>query len=182
MFRGFISVDIGDALKVEELINQLESVDADLKFVETENIHLTLKFLGDTNDDLVTKIKGVMEESVKGIGPFTIKFKGAGVFPSPKYLRVVWVGIEDPSKLETIAKSLDEKLVPLGFRRDEHGFSPHVTIARVKSAKNKDKVNAIVDKNANYEYNDFKVTELKLKKSVLSPKGPTYSTIETVKL
>jgi len=182
MFRGFISIDIGKALELNGLIEEIERTGADLKFVENENIHLTLKFLGDTKEELIEEIKGIMAESVKGIEPFKIKFKGLGVFPNQKYLRVIWIGIEEPSKIEKIARNLDEKLSDLGFKKDEHEFSSHITIARVKSARNKDKMYQIIDKAKGREFNEFEVREISLKKSQLTPNGPIYTTIHTLPL
>ncbi|MEM2900186.1 MAG: RNA 2',3'-cyclic phosphodiesterase, partial [Thermoplasmata archaeon] len=155
MFRGFISIDIGNSLKLNGLVEELERSGADLKFVENENIHLTLKFLGDTREELISEIKEIMAESVEGIEPFKIKFKGVGVFPNQKYVRVIWIGIEEPSKIEKIAKKLDDKLNLIGFKRDENEFTSHVTIARVKSARSKEKMNEIIKKLQGREFNEF---------------------------
>jgi 2'-5' RNA ligase len=181
-FRGFIALDIEPFQKLIQLENEIKNTGANVKLVEPENVHITLKFLGETDEALIEKIEEIMKSSVKDIDPFNIKFIGSGVFPNQNYIRVIWIGIENIEKLSKIAKKIDEQTSNLGFEKEKRGFSAHLTIARVKSAKNKDKLLQIIDKYKNIEFGIFNISQIKLKKSELTPKGPIYTTLKEVKI
>ena len=181
-FRGFISIDVGACPKLIEFEGEVEKTGADLKLVEPENVHITLKFLGDTEETLVDEIEKIMNNAVKDASTFNIQLKGAGVFPNQNYIKVVWVGIEHGDPIATIAQEIDEKLSKFGFKKEERKFSPHLTIARVKTSRNKDKLLQIIEKYRDVEFTDMKVDSIKLKKSDLTPKGPIYTTLKEAKI
>jgi 2'-5' RNA ligase len=111
--------------------------------------------------------------------PFTVQIKGVGVFPSLSYPRVVWAGItEGADQLRDVFNQIEPRLRALSFAPDPKGFSPHLTIARVRSARNKPQLADFITKNASHEFGTIKAECLRLKKSALSPKGPTYSTLK----
>ena len=180
-FRAFISVDIN----LPEIINfreELNKINADIKLVESENIHLTLKFLGNTKESQIDEIVKIMNESVSDITPFSLKFQDVGAFPNLNFMKVIWIGIENPEPLIKIAKKLDDKFISLGFQKEKRGFSPHITLGRVKSPKNKIQLKKCLDRNINRNFGEIFVDKISLKKSILSSKGPTYYIIESVKL
>jgi RNA 2',3'-cyclic 3'-phosphodiesterase len=181
-FRGFIAIDIKSDQKLIELESEIKKTGADLKLVEPENVHITLKFLGDTEETLVDEIEKIITNAVKETKSFNIQLKGTGVFPNQNYIKVVWVGIENCDPIAVIANEIDEKLSKLGFKREERAFSPHLTIARVKTSRNKDKLLQIIEKYRDIEFTDMKVDSIKLKKSDLTPKGPIYTTLKEVKI
>lgn len=182
IFRGFIAVDINATPDIIQMLNEIKSSNTDVKLVESQNIHITLKFLGDVHQDKVNQIEETIKKSTEGMEPFKIKLIGTGVFPNKNYIRVIWIGIKDTEKLATIAKNIDEGLSHLGFKKEKRDFSAHLTIGRVKTAKNKE---ILLKKIENYEDFDFgqqNVISIKLKKSDLTPTGPIYTTIKEVKL
>ena len=181
-FRGFIAIDIPASQRIIELSNQIKKSGADIKLVELENIHITLKFLGDTEEQYIDKIEEMIKKSVEGIESFEIKLIGAGVFPNSSYIKVMWIGIKDNGELSKISSNINEKLTELGFEKEKRGFSPHLTIARVRSARNKEKLIEIVEKYREIEFTTVKVDSIELKKSELTPKGPSYTTLKEVKL
>lgn len=177
--RSFIAFDITNPAvrnklsKVQALVVQ---TGADVRLVETENIHVTMRFLGDISSGMVDKIYEEMK-SIQFL-PFTIQLKSIGVFPSLSYPRVVWAGIsEGTNELRSIFEQLEPRLRELGFAADAHGFSPHLTIARVRSARNKVQLADFVKANSNFDFGIIEADCLRLKRSVLSPKGPVYSTL-----
>jgi 2'-5' RNA ligase len=178
--RSFLAFDIED----ETIRNRLARAQAlvvqtgaDVKLVETENIHVTMRFLGDINLDTVERIFGEMKKIQ--FTPFDVHLKSLGVFPSLSYPRVVWAGIADGAdQLRDIFSQLEPKLRELGFAPDNKGFSPHLTIARVRSGRNKAQLAEFINKNAGFEFGTIKAKCFRLKKSVLSPRGPTYSTLK----
>jgi len=181
-FRGFIAIDIDSFQKLVEFEREIKNSGANLKLVEPENIHLTLKFLGDTDELLIDKIEEIMRESVKDIEPFSIKLKSAGVFPNERYIKVLWIGIQNGEIIGKIANKIDDKISDLGFKKEKRKFSVHLTIARVKSAKNKDKLMQIIEKYRDVEFTNIIVDSIKLKKSELTQKGPIYTTLKEIKL
>jgi len=181
-FRGFIAIDIEAFQKLVEFENEIKKTGANVKLVEPENVHLTLKFLGDTEEALLDEIEKIIIDAVEDIDPFNIQFKSAGVFPNQKYIKVIWIGIEHKGEMVTIANRIDEQISKLGFKREKRGFSPHLTIARVRAAKNKDKLLQVIEDYRDVEFKDIRVDTIRLKKSDLTPKGPIYTNLIEVKL
>lgn len=177
-FRGFISIDIEATDEIRRFMDDIEKTRAALKMVDPEKIHITVKFLGDTEEDMIDEIGEKMNGLLSSHEPFRLNLKGAGAFPHLNYMKVVWVGTEDKPVLEDIAHEVEEELVPLRFSRMEKGFSPHITVARVKGGKNKNRLKAAIQDYEGYEFGEQEVSELKLKKSVLKDSGPVYTTIE----
>jgi len=182
IFRGFISIDIGALSNIVEFEKKIKQTGAIVKLVEPENIHITLKFLGDTDEEKIDEIEKIIKKSVEGIKPFNIQLKSTGVFPNEKYIKIVWLGIQNSEKIAKIASKIDKGLSEIGFSREKREFSPHLTIARVKSAKNKDKILKIIENDKEFEFADIIVESIKLKKSDLTQKGPIYNTLIEIKL
>ncbi len=181
-FRGFISVDFPPFTALEALMRELQTSGGQLKLVDTEQVHMTLKFLGPTDEDLVPQISEVMRESVRGIAPFVVRVVGTGAFPSLDYMNVLWVGLENADPLAKIASYLDRELPSLGFARERRPFSPHVTIARVRGGKNRDRVQQVLEAHPTDVFGEHRVDSIRLKRSVLTPQGPTYSTVEQMSI
>src|SRR5208283_924262 len=169
--RSFIAFDMENEQVLSRLAaaqKLLRETGADLKLVEPQNIHVTMRFLGDISPSMVDKIHEAMK-NVK-FTPFTIKLQGLGVFPSLNYPRVVWAGMtEGVEQLKNIFTQLEPQIHALGFPADAYGFSPHLTIARVRSALNKQRLAEFVTKKADYEIDIIKADCLRLKRSQLSP-------------
>jgi len=181
-FRGFISADIRPNERLAGILNDLIASRADIKVVKPGLLHLTLKFLGQTEDDLVQEIARRIGVAASGIGPFTISLKGMGAFPSLSNIRVVWVGIENGEPLVRIARNLETSMAELGFKQENRGFVPHLTVARMRSGRNMGNVQELIKSNAASEFGEYLVDRINLKKSVLGPQGPTYSTVFEFKL
>ncbi len=181
-FRAFISADLPPLPALGELARDLGAASRDLKVVATDHLHLTLKFLGDTEEGLVPEIVGAMREACAGVGPFTIRVRGTGAFPNLARPGVLWVGIEGGEPLGRIAQVLDEHLVALGFTREPRPWSPHVTLARVRGRRGLDRAQEILRAHAEETFAEVRVDEVRLKKSVLGPGGPEYTTVDAVRL
>lgn len=179
-FRSFISVDIEASQAIRDLCEELRASGASLKVVNPDIVHITLKFLGQVDESSVQDIVSVMRESVDGVSSFDMKLHGTGAFPNMNRIRVVWVGIPNPGPLVHIAEMIDEGLSTLGFEREKREFSPHLTVARTKTPKGMDKVQAILKRWKNTDFGHQSVGDIRLKKSVLGPRGPTYHTVEKI--
>jgi 2'-5' RNA ligase len=181
-FRGFIAIDITATPQMITFEKEIAQTGADVKLVELENIHITVKFLGDTDENHIDAIEQSMKESISKIKPFPITLKGTGVFPNQNYLKVIWIGIMDKGNIQTIAKAIDTTLAPLGFKKETRGFSPHLTVGRVKTARNKDQLLKVIGHYTETEFTVQKVQSLILKKSDLTPKGPIYTNLREILL
>lgn len=177
--RTFMAFDIDNQSVFKKLADAqrlITQTGADLKLVEPNNIHITMRFLGDISIDSVEKIFGEMKQI--RFTPFDVKLQGIGVFPDLRYPRVLWVGItQGADQLKSVFSQLEPRLRSLGFAPDPKGFSPHLTIARVKSGRNKADLARVVTENVNYEFGTIDARCLRLKKSDLTPKGPVYTTL-----
>jgi 2'-5' RNA ligase len=171
--RCFLAIEIPEEVK-KEIIRLGKEFNFLGKYVEKENLHLTLKFFGDVEDKKVGEIKEKLKK---------VKFKsflsilgGMGFFPSEKMIRVLWVGIEPKEKLNKLYEEIEKSL---GNKTEK--FEAHVTLARIKDIKDKkeflDRIKKIKIKPI-----EFEVREFVLKKSTLTPKGPIYEDVERFKL
>ncbi len=180
--RSFIAFDVDDdevLKKLSKVQETLVKTGADLKLVKPQNIHVTMRFLGNIQPNLVEKIHNAMAQYT--FAPFDIEIRGIGVFPTVKYVRVVWAGIQNGAeKLEQIFNQLEPRLRTLGFKPDTKGFNSHITIARVRAARNKAQLIRCINELADYTFGVYRLNCLKLKRSVLTPKGPEYSTLKEV--
>jgi len=181
-FRAFISVDLDRFSPLKHLVDEIRAASPALKVVDIELIHLTLKYLGDTQESLVPSIVSIMKDSVQGVEPFKIRLVGTGAFPNLDYMRVLWVGLEDNGILAPIAQKLDVSLSKFGFEKEERAFSPHVTIGRMKGPQGKDRLKAVLNEHKTEVFGEQQITGIRLKKSILSPEGPSYSTVGEVRL
>lgn len=180
--RCFLAIDLPLDLrkKVTELQRKIQESKPDVKWVEEENLHLSIRFLGEIEEEVVERVKEIAERCAKTFKPFKVSLRSIGVFPSLAYLRVIWVGAED-QEIKRIHDSIDEELQKIGFAKDKK-FVPHLTIGRVRSARNKGELLAKLKDNWSAEIGEFEVKEIKLKQSKLTPKGPIYSDIAEFKL
>lgn len=181
-FRSFISVDIEAGQSLRELCKELKDCGAALKVVNPDIIHITLKFLGDVEESAVDDICGVIKESANDVSRFEMKLQDIGAFPSKNRIRVVWVGIPNPGPLKLIAERIDMGLSSLGFEMEKREFKPHLTVARARSPNGMNRVQEIMERWKNTDFGNQMVDRIRLKKSVLGPRGPTYYTIEEVEL
>lgn len=176
--RCFIALDIEEDAKANIAKLQDEIKDYDVKLVEKKNLHFTLKFLGDIDKAVIEQIKTSIDDVAKSTQPFEISLHGIGVFPSINYMRVIWIGDEN-KELYNLQLALEEHLS--GFFKKEEP-SPHLTIARVRTPKNKKELNDFINKNKYIWLGKIHVKEIQLKRSYLGNRGPKYEDIEIFKL
>ena len=100
-FRGFIAIDLSATPKILEFEDTIKKIGADVKLVEPENIHITLKFLGDVEQQLIDRIECIMNDAVHDMIPFSFTLKRTGVFPNQQYMKIIWIGIENEQPIIT---------------------------------------------------------------------------------
>jgi 2'-5' RNA ligase len=180
LIRTFIAVELDPDFG--EKIRQIQERFAgfDLKFVNPEIVHITLKFLGDIKESMVDPVAAALDSIM--CGPFEAKVGGLGVFPKPSNPKVLWLGAT--GNFKTLHDDVETVLKPFKFKEDERAFTAHATLARVKSL-NKDQKTAfinVLNELNNIEIGSLQVNKVLLKKSTLTPDGPIYETLHTVYL
>jgi 2'-5' RNA ligase len=180
--RSFISVDLDEPAIREKLIavqKDLSLTGADLKFVDSNILHFTLRFLGEITQAAVAGVKEIMDGL--RFERFDVTLSGLGAFPNLRRINVIWAGLTTgQTQLEEIFRSLEPKIRQLGIPADNRGFNPHLTIARVKSALKREALAEFITKHEGLELGRMSVTTLRLKKSTLTPRGPVYETMHEV--
>ncbi len=152
-----------------------------MKPVELENIHLTLRFFGEIDENDVKEIKNVLESSLRGFKVFNMKLAGMGAFPSPGSPRVIWIGVsEGANEVKSLVNKLIPKLNKIGTHRENRPFSPHITICRVKRYNSA--LKGLIERYKSEIFGTIEVSEIRLKKSKLTPSGPIYTTLFSYKL
>lgn len=177
--RLFVGVDLDDLAEAVAGVQDLFADASGLSFIDPEQAHVTLKFLGETDeervDDLVRELEAAVGDS--GVGPFEAEFGGLGVFPSLEYISVVWLGTrEGGDELTALHEAVEERAVAMGFEAEDHEFTPHVTLARMQHAGGKELVQDVVQ-NRDPDVGTLRLEAVRLTESVLTEDGPEYSTV-----
>lgn len=179
MVRCFVAIECSNPEVVKGIRRvqaALEATGANIKNVEPENIHLTMKFLGEISQQKVDEVTRVVQ--VISFDPFTFKVEEVGVFPNLRRPATVWAGItEGVSEVAAVFEELDVRLSKLGFERERRRFHPHLTIGRVRTGKNRDLLVEELLRFKDQLFGDVNADRVVLKKSVLTPKGPVYTTL-----
>jgi 2'-5' RNA ligase len=181
--RLFVSIDLPRSLAEAVVDVQERLADADgLRFVDPENAHVTLKFLGETAERRVPVVEDAVEDAVDdaGVDPFEATVAGLGVFPSLDYISVVWAGVTDGSRETTrLHEAVERETTRRGFEAASNDFTPHVTLARMDDARGKELVQRVVRESSESSprIGWFEVDQLRLKRSTLTDDGPRYETV-----
>jgi len=180
--RAFVAIELNDEVRrgVGRIQDKLSVSGADVKWVKPKNAHLTLKFLADISETDADSIKGFLDEIAEGTPAFKTAFSHLGFFPNDRRPRVLWVGIsEGADDLKVLAGKIDDKIATLGIPKEKRGFSPHLTLGRIRSGKNLNELLSLVGSSKEYEAGELVAGEIHLIQSVLSGSGPTYTKLHT---
>ena len=183
MIRAFIAVELPEALRQEVAAVQsdLEKSDADVKWVEPANLHLTLKFPGDIEEMKAVALQEALGSAVRGVAAFSIELEGLGAFPRLEHPRVLWVGIRSGhEQLIELASRVEKICAELGFPKEERSFSPHLTIGRVRSGNG---LSSLIKKMESISFRasaPAPIDHLTLFQSTLSPTGPIYTPLAQI--
>ncbi len=178
MMRAFIALDPSEAARraITRVEEEFRKTEARVSWVRAEQVHLTLKFLGDIPPEAVPGI----EEALARIGarnnPFLVRPAGCGAFPNVKEMRTVWVGLKgDGEMLQRVQKEVESAMIPLGFPAEHRAFRPHLTVGRVKGRDGIQPLREALLKYAAFEAEPFNISEIVLYRSDLRPDGARYT-------
>ncbi len=184
LVRTFIAVDVESSEilgKLARVRDYIASSQADLKPVSVENMHITLRFIGEVPLAKVQEICEALQRSVK-FRPFTMRIEGIGAFPNVHRPRVIWAGVTTGAlELTKLAREVDEALRKAGIPPSEERFTPHITLHRVKSLRNISSLLKHIDSVINEFFGEVLVDKVKVKRSILTSSGPIYNDLCVVK-
>lgn len=180
--RAFVAVDFPPGEALRRLLQGLRATPARLRVVPPENLHITLKFLGDTEEAQVSELVAELHRAAEGLPPFTVTLQGTGTFPRRGAPRVVWVGLGGGDPLMALAGRVETRLEALGFPRDRRQFSPHLTVARVKGAEHRGELLALLESFRETAFGQHRVEAVRLKRSELRPTGAVYHDVAVIPL
>jgi len=183
--RLFVALEIAPTVRENlcTLIRELreaspESEKEGLRWVRSENLHVTLKFIGTTAPEKLNAIRETLA-SVRSDQPITLRFGGLGFFPNEKRPRVLWAGMEASQNLGPLAAAIDHGLEELGFPRELRPFTPHLTLARMEGARLSEKFRSAIAERNSRDLGSLRTREFHLIGSKLNPTGAEYSTLQS---
>ncbi len=185
MLRLFIAIELSEKQKEEVtgLQNKLKQYLDGVRWVKPAGMHLTLKFLGDTEPAQVEQVKAAMDEAVSDLGSFGLAYGRSGVFPSPAKARVIWLGLKDgEEQVRKLAENMEQALYSRGFPRDKKAFTPHLTIGRARGRIPKNKIECFIEQEEAFETARVRVDGVVLFESRLNPEGAIHTPLYTASL
>jgi len=182
--RTFIAIKITPEKKLTELVSWLKEklTGEAIKWVELNNLHLTLRFLGDTTPEQVQEISKMLDDLPGKFDSFQFSLKGTGYFKSKGQPRVLCLTIENDTMLKKVVEVIENRVVQSGFESESREFKPHLTLARIKFIKNKTAFYSLVNNQNPDEIQSINVSEIIFYQSILNPDGPVYKPIKKAKL
>jgi 2'-5' RNA ligase len=184
--RTFLAIDLGKAIRDRCLALQetLSRGGAEVKWVEGENVHLTLLFLGEVEDRDLPALCQTVADCCVLHNPFTLSVESVGCFPNPRRPRVVWVGVGAGSaEVCALHDALEPPLLELGcYRREDRAYTPHITLGRVRGERSTPALAAALTRQANWRGGETEVREVRVLSSELTPQGPIYTVLSRAKL
>lgn len=185
VYRTFVAVLIAEDLtqKVAEVQSEAKKLAPDVKWVAPENVHVTLKFLGDVREDRLPQVLSAIEDALRGRSAFEMSLSGIGAFPNPERAKVVWIGIEKGiDHIRELAKAVESGLERVGFSPENRPFKAHVTIGRIKTSKYLGRLAEGMDKIEAEDMGSQKVTSIAVMQSELFRDGPLYTPMAVFEL
>jgi 2'-5' RNA ligase len=181
--RLFIAIGLPHEIesKLEEFQNELKPFARDAKWVNPQNIHLTLKFLGEVKEEKVPELQEVLNECGKNIGPVSVTVQGCGIFPNARRPSVFWAGVKTEPLLG-LQQIIEDRTQNLGFEGENRPYSPHLTLARFKDPHGRLPIANEAEKRKDYEFGNFIASNFSLYKSVLKRSGAEYTVLKSFPL
>ena len=176
MKRTFIAFQIQAGSKIVECAGRLKDIlqEESIKWVDTDRLHVTLSFLGDTQEERIPAICGMLEKYVPAYPSPGVQIRGMGVFRSMKDPRVIWLGMAPMPSLAELKEKMDRELAPMGFQAGDRPFRPHLTLGRIKRLKNRDLLSGLLQEYRDHLFLEGSIRELIFYESILRPGGPVY--------
>jgi len=183
--RAFIAVEINSDIRaiIQNIIDSLRKSNSDVRWVKPNNLHVTLKFLGEIPEKKIEIVKDILRKISNKTPSIPTKLTPVNVFPHQQKPRVIWIGLEDrEARIGKLATELENALSALGLPKEKKGLQAHITLGRLRSLKN---TNSLMNKlqEASLIYpSEFTITHITLFRSTLTPEGSIYDVLEKLPL
>jgi 2'-5' RNA ligase len=181
--RCFVAILLDDALRgaIGAELDRLRPLASSVAWVPSQNLHLTLKFLGDIPASTVEGVKEALVEAASAVEPFTMGFHGLGAFPGVARPRVVWVGVlQGARECQALQSRVEEALARRGFPKEGRPYTPHLTIGRIRAPRGLAALQQAIVRDGSKEFGALAVGSVSLMKSDLHPSGARYTELQTV--
>jgi 2'-5' RNA ligase len=185
--RSFISIPVTAEItsSATKIVRKLKPLDDSIKWVPLDNLHLTLKFLGEVDNVEVPAVCKAIRKVTDLVEPFELIFSGTGGFPNRQKPRIVYAGVSDPTgSLVALVNGLEKQLADLGFKPEPRDYTPHLTLGRTRSNSRRagDELVVAMEQMGDIPLGQMIVDELHLMASFLDKAGPTYQVMDTIEL
>lgn len=180
--RSFIAIELPETVSaaLAEFQQEFKKCGADVRWIKPDNIHLTLKFLGNIDEKNIDEIVKIIKEVCIKYNMFTLEVRGIGVFPNIKSPRVLWVGINGNGVLAELQREIEDGMASLGFESESRRFTPHLTLGRFRSSMGKKNLFDKIELHKNDSFGLIEVKSISLMRSDLNPAGARYTKIAGV--
>jgi 2'-5' RNA ligase len=184
MKRIFIAIKAEAGETLFKTVSSLKSglINEGIRWTSLDNIHITLAFLGDTEENIIKVISSKIKEGCEGSGKFELIIRGTGVFKNLSDPRIIWTGIETSEELTHLYNIIIDGLDKSGIKLERRPYKPHLTLGRIKYLNDKQALKLLMDKYQNAEIQKVPVNEVIIYESILKPTGPLYTPIAIIKL
>ena len=184
MKRTFIAVKVDAGSELEDAVSYIRSGlrNEDIKWVDIGNLHVTLAFIGSTDEQMVKKVVVELNNDLKRFGSIDFHLTGFGIIRNFNDPRVIWTGIEAPARLIEAHEIVKRSLDGLNIKLEDRKFMPHLTIARIKNMKDKNNLQKLIQKYNGIRFQDVTISEIVYYESILLPTGPLYKPLSIIKL
>lgn len=179
--RAFVAIELPEHVKksLSELSERLKTSKAAVSWTRPEQIHLTLRFLGNVDEPHIESMAGILRDGYKGMKPFRVFVAGTGAFPNPRRPNVIWAGLRGiPEPLQQAQTIAEAAARAIGLPPEERPFKPHLTLARVREPSSAGALAAYLEKERDFDAGGFTVNGVTLFSSTLSPRGAKHRRIE----
>lgn len=182
--RTFIALELPEKLKaaLTQIQRKFMQRSTGVRWVQPAHMHLTLKFLGATRIEAVSEITRVLEETTRGVAPFSYTVSGLGAFPNARNPKVIWAGMQIDDRLGCFQEKLEAGLAALGFPKEKRPFAPHLTLGRVKEGKERKELSTLLETFGREDMGRVESSRVIFFRSDLKPSGPVYSILKDIKL
>ena len=179
--RCFIAIKLPGFDTLRRVLKELSAMGRALKTVDPQHLHVTLKFLGQTDLKLVPEVQSLLKRAAQARGPCVLTVTGIGVFPHAERPNVVWAGLDGAQTLVDLAADLESGLEPLGFARENRPFAPHLTLARVKF-RPPESLRELLSRHAKTQFGTATIDHVELIRSEPGPDGSRYTVLAATPL
>ena len=182
--RVFIGIKLDERVhnEIEKFLEPFKKISSPIRWVKPENVHITLKFIGEVPEEKYAKIENYLGEAEFDTGPFDLRLAGCGKFGRGNTLNIFWIGITPSDPLALVFKKIENILAKIGIEKENRPFKPHITVGRNKKNFNFKSFFNMIEENSQQLISEFNVGHFQVFKSQLRPEGPIYTTLKEIPL